>query len=194
MSLRKLDNFYGRDNLTNTEVRGMEGEEGVKEKMDQISEDVLREIVENLEGIIEAWERGNASQLMTHLLSLAENLREASPQIAPILGALIEKYGIALVPFVDELVKLGIEASKYYFEKSVEIGEAIAPYVEKYEEMRAKMYAIKRRSLQKAGFSKKEAMNILLTEIGKASQAKQNSFRESFLDLLKNITTKEEKE
>ena len=130
-----------------------------------IEEKDLEKIAETIENITNVWDANDLGALLKHLMDLAGEIGKISPEVAPLILPFAEAYGSAVKPITDELVKVGGKAISYGYEKAAEIYTDISPQMEKYEEAKAAHYARKIEILMKAKFTRREAMEILLTDM-----------------------------
>lgn len=135
-----------------------------------IKKDNLEKIGEAIENISEAWNANDFGALLKHLMELAGEVGKISPELAPLILPLAQAYGSAVKPITDELAKVAGNGIGYGYEKAAEIYTEISPQMEKYEGAKASHYARKIKILMKVKFTRREAMEILLTEMAKSKQ------------------------
>lgn len=143
------------------------------EESGELDNVALEEIKEALSNLGAAIELGDYGAVMQGLLTLPDKLGQLSPVFAPLMGALVGRYGALARPYLDQLVPLLAEVMGYGYEKMAEIDEAVASRAERYDRTQAEAYARKVKVLRTAGFSQREAMEILLTGIARSKQSLQ---------------------
>lgn len=144
--------------------------------MDKEIEDLLKSIDETkidklfskMADISLAMEKGNNNRLVSDLLKLAIITAEISPDVAPLIGMFVDKYGIAMKPILDELVDACIKVSGYSLEKIAEAQKKLAPKIAECNKNQASMYAKNLKLLEEEGFNREEAIEILLLKISKS--------------------------
>jgi len=137
-----------------------------KERIFKAIEEIeLESILDALEKISDAYEEEDRKELLSGLLELAASIRNIAPAVSPVIGVIIREYGESIRPFVDELVNIGVEGLNYTLEKSAQMIEGSLQGRILFEKARAKEYMAKIEALQEAGFSREEAMSILLSEM-----------------------------
>ncbi len=119
------------------------------------------------ENIQQAWDEKQYGVVVGNLVILAEKFGEVSPELAPAMGLIIDSYGSAAKPFFDQFFDEGTKATGYFVEQIAEAKKTLLPQFEKHEEVKATIYAMKLRVLKNAKFTRREAMEIILSEISK---------------------------
>lgn len=126
------------------------------------------------EKVNEAFEEKQYGAAVVSLIALAGKIGEASPELAPALGAIIDSYGAASKPFFDQFFTSGTKAAGYFCEHIAEAKKTLLPQFKKHEEVKAEIYAMKLQVLKDADFSRDEAMDIILAEISGTRMARKS--------------------
>lgn len=162
-----------------------------EDKFAELNELDLESFVEEVKSIWEqagdAFEEKNYAGVVTNLLALAAKIGEVSPQLAPVIGAIIVSYGATTKPVFDQLIDLGTKVAAYTYESAATTIESLLPQMEKYSAVKAQIYAMRLKTLKTVDFSRREAMDILLAEISGSRSSKR-----SWEDFFKNINLKRE--
>lgn len=172
------------DELTEEQQKLMKEllKERPKDKSEKSETEKIEEIEEMFNNIIECYEKGNITGLLTNLSRLGIEIQPISKDIAPLIPELTSSYGIALKPIIDQLIIELIKGIKFAYTTSTDIYESTIEEHKKYQNAKAKHYANKFNSLISNGFTREESMSILLEEMKnnrtKLSNLPSISFRE----------------
>ena len=154
-------------------------------------EEVFADIVTRWGNVNEAWDDGDYDAVVVNLINIAERIGDVSPQVASVISELVEAYGATAKPLIDRLVVPGTKAAAYFYETAAATKQNLIPHMEKYATVNAQIRAMNLGALRKAGFSRREAMDIILAEISGA-RSSQKSWRE-FFSKLPSVTRTERK-
>jgi len=160
-----------------------------KQKLDNLDlEEIMESVDKAFYEVGKAWKEKDYVGVVTNLLIIAERAGEISPLLAPVISELVERYGSASRPFSDELIKLGTKTAAYFYDAAAKASEDLLPELKKYATVKAQIHAMKLRALRDAGFSRREAVDIILAEISGSKQSQK-----SWVDSLRNINIKSSK-
>lgn len=125
-----------------------------------------------LVNIQRSWEEKEYGGVVGGLVILADEIGKVSPELAQAMGLLIDSYGAAAKPFFDQLFVSGTKVEGYFVEQIAEAKKTLLPQFEKHEEAKANILAMKLRVLRAAGFTRREAIDIILAEMSKVGMSR----------------------
>ncbi len=146
-------------------------------------------VSEKVEFAIHCWNLQDYDQAVKTLNEVAEIIEEVGPQFTLVIPELLENYGDSLKPIIDCLIIPGANFAGYFHETAATTKESILPQMEKNMGADAKIHAIKMKTLKEAGFSRREAMDIILAEIS-GSKGSQKSWK----DVIEGFSSKTREE
>ena len=154
--------------------------------------DSMKRIGELIEKILDDYKKGSFSDLANSLIELTSEIEKNIPEILPIVDGLLGEIGSGVLqPIIDEMVKQGIKMTEYLNEKGAEYYQGTLATAEKYKKSKASYLFAEIEALQSAGFTRPEAMKILLMEM---STKNRNSAMEQATKTIDSVIESRKKE